>query len=149
MPSSKGSIALEVHKALGTIRRATRDLCKNLKGDVLRNLKMSFQRLCKGIENLSLIFLVHRENKYSVYTLLSSLEKHQLHGEISIYLARVNSPETLLQDQAVHQMLSEVRGAAEKYGKVILAISLMTTSLYEHLHMISRLNELKQKLGNL
>ena len=112
-------------------------------------MKMSFQRLCKGIENLSLIFLVHRENKYSVYTLLSSLEKHQLHGEISIYLARVNSPETLLQDQAVHQMLSEVRGAAEKYGKVILAISLMTTSLYEHLHLISRLGELKQKLGNL
>ncbi len=112
-------------------------------------MKTSFQKIGEASSDAALIFLTHHEVKYSIYTLLSSLEKRQLFKDINIYLARFSSPKMLLQDHITFDLLDKIHRAVEKHERVTVALSLMTTSLYEHLYLVPRLIKLKRRHGNL
>jgi len=77
-----------------------------------------------------------KENRISYNVLVAALDRD--HIDIPIYLVR----------GGIREVLDNVRRLSEKYRKVVVALSLMTTQLVKILNEIMLLNKIKSKLNN-
>jgi len=89
------------------------------------------------VERLAIVIPYTKENRISYNVLIAALDRK--HMGIPIYLMK----------GGIREILDNVRRLSEKYRKVIVALSLMTTQLVRILDDIMLLNRVKSKLNNI
>ena len=97
-------------------------------------------KLTKNSNNMAVIMLYHKGNRYSYHAILGSLEKHQIDEKVNIIILNTyhlkNHGEL---EKALH-------GLSIKYEKIIVLLSLMSTQLPDRLSSFRVINHLKEKL---